>query len=305
MSTKNVLLVYYSQTGQLEKMANYLIEPLKNDENINLEILSIQPKQPFKFPWSFTTFFNTFPETVHMQPPEIDAPEFGREQYDLIILAYTVWFLSPSQPITAFLQHPNSHKILNNTPVVTMIGCRNMWLMAQEKVKKLLKQANANLVDNIVRIDSCGGPASFVATPLWMLTGKKQPVKWLPKAGISEQEMSTCLKFGQKISHSLKYNAEITESMLKNMGAVSVNERLILSEKFGHRSFYLWGKLIIQAGKISPLLRYIILYFYIIFLITVILTVVPVSALIKKLLSPILKAKIEQQKEYFSWPSGE
>jgi hypothetical protein len=282
MAKKNVLLVYYSQTGQLENMAHRLIEPLVDDEGIQVDILSVKPKQPYAFPWSFTKFFNIFPETVHLQPADIETPHFERDRYDLVILAYTVWFLSPSQPITAFLQHPNSRPILKNTPVVTLIGCRNMWLMAQEKVKTLLTQAEAHLVDNIVKIDSCGGPASFVATPLWMLTGKKQPVSWLPKAGISEQEMLLCRRFGERIRVSLLDNEAITSPMLTGMSAVYVNERLILSEKFGHRSFYLWGKLLIAAGKISSILRYAILYFYIVFLVTVILTVVPISALIKK-----------------------
>lgn len=302
---KNVLLVYYSQTGQLTNLARNFVSPLENHDQITLDVLPLQSEQPYTFPWSFRRFFNIFPETVHLKPSPIKEPEFNHDKYDLIILAYTVWFLSPSQPITAFLQHAQAKRILDNTPIVTLIGCRNMWLMAQETVKKLLKDANAKLVDNVVRIDSCGGPASFIATPLWMLTGKKQPFSWLPKAGISNDDMQYCAKFGERIKETLLSESTITEPMLKNMAAVKVNERLILSEKFGYRSFYLWGKLIIKAGHLSPYLRQAILYFYILFLISVILTVVPISALIKTLLSPFLKRKIRKQKTAFSWPSGE
>lgn len=302
---KNVLLVYYSQTGQLTQLTRHFVSPLANHEDINLETLAIEPQQAYSFPWSFNQFFNIFPETVHLMPSPIVAPQFKQQKYDLIILAYTVWFLSPSQPITAFLQDKNTQQLLADTPVVTLIGCRNMWLMAQETVKKYLKEANANLVDNVVRIDSCGGPASFIATPLWMFTGKKQPVRWLPKAGISDEDINDCAKYGEKIKTVLLTQPKITEPMLKNMGAVKVNERLILSEKFGYRSFYLWGKLIIKAGKIARPLRQGLLYFYIIFLVVIILTVVPISALIKTLLSPWLKNKISKQKHLFSWPSGE
>ena len=80
-------------------------------------------------------FFNQFPESVHLKPAPIEKPILQREKYDLVIIAYSVWFLSPSQPITAFLQSEQA-KILKNTPVITLIGCRNMWLMAQEKMKK-------------------------------------------------------------------------------------------------------------------------------------------------------------------------
>lgn len=302
---KKVLLVYYSQTGQLTQLAESFVSPIAACDDIILEIAPIKPQQTYAFPWSFNRFFNIFPETVHLIPQPIITPKFNYEQYDLIILAYTVWFLSPSQPITAFLQHESAQKILAGTPVVTLIGCRNMWIMAQQTVKNLLNKAGAKLVDNVVRIDSCGGPASFIATPLWMFTGKKQPISWLPKAGISEIAIDDCAKYGEKIKMSLLSQSKITKPMLKNMGAVKVNERLILSEKFGYRSFYWWGKLIIKAGKISRYLRQILLYFYIIFLVFVILTVVPISALIKFALSPWIKQKIKEQKQILSEPSGE
>ncbi|WP_233267327.1 hypothetical protein [Paraglaciecola sp. L3A3] len=58
----------------------------------------------------------------------------------MIILTYQVWFLSPSIPIASFLQSEPAKKLFKDTPVVTIIGCRGMWLMAQEKVKTLLKK---------------------------------------------------------------------------------------------------------------------------------------------------------------------
>ncbi len=56
-------------------------------------------------------FFNTFPETVHLTPPPIEPLPFQHEIYDLVIIAYSVWFLSPSQPITAFLQSEQAKSV--------------------------------------------------------------------------------------------------------------------------------------------------------------------------------------------------
>lgn len=64
--------------------------------------------------------------------------------------------------------------MLKDTPVITLIGCRNMWLMAQEKVKKLLAESEAKLIGNVVKVDQSNDWASFITTPLWMLTGKKK-----------------------------------------------------------------------------------------------------------------------------------
>ena len=54
------------------------------------------------------------------------------------------------------------------------------------------------------------------------------------------------------------------------MGAVTVNEKLIFSERAAGRSFFVWGKLLMAAGRISPLLRRALLCFYIIFLLAMI-----------------------------------
>ena len=302
--TKNILLVSYSQTGQLTRLAESFIKPLQNQNDINVEHLHISPVKAYPFPWGFTRFFNTFPETVLLKPEPIEPLKFKQEKYDLIILAYTVWFLSPSQPITAFLQSEQAKKVLKDTPVITLIGCRNMWLMAQEKVKSLLKEADSQLIGNVVKVDQSNDWASFITTPLWMLTGKKK-VGNLPSAGIAESEIQDAERFGIKLLQSFRENQALDSNIFRGMGAVKIDEKLMMSEKAGSRSFYLWGKLLIKCGQISPSFRLFVLYFYIVFLIILILTVVPLSALIKRLLKPLLKNKLEAQKRYFAEPSGE
>lgn len=300
---KKILLVYYSQTGQLTRLAENFVQPLEQ-AGVFVEKLAIKPQQEYTFPWRFMRFFNTFPESVHLQPSPIEAPQFQHEKYDLVILAYTVWFLSPSQPITAFLQSEQAKQVLNSTPVITLIGCRNMWLMAQEKVKKMLSDCGANLVGNVVKVDQSNDWASFITTPLWMLTGKKK-VGNLPSAGIAESEMEDVKRFGAKLLQIFKENQPLERTVFQGMQAVKIDEKLMMSEKVGHRSFYLWGKLLIKCGQISPTLRQAVLYFYIVFLVALILTVVPISAVIKRLLRPLLKEKLEKQKRYFAEPSGE
>jgi hypothetical protein len=188
---------------------------------------------------------------------------------------------------------------------MTLIGCRNMWLMAQEKMKTLLADAGAKLIDNVVKIDACSSAWSFVTTPLWLLTGKQQGAEWLPKAGIAEAEIADCSRFGARVAECLHRPSESVQPMLRGMGAVRINERLIFSETAAARSFYLWGKLLMASGRVSPLLRRVVLALYVVFLVAIILTVVPVSALLKRLFAPLLADKIRRQKAYFSQPSGE
>jgi hypothetical protein len=93
--------------------------------------------------------------------------------------------------------------------------------------------------------------------------------------------------------------------MLQNLGSVSINERLIASETIALRSFRIWGGLLRALGKPGTLLRRIVLVAYVIFLITLILTVVPITAVIKRLLAPLMQKRIAAQRRYFSAPSGE
>ena len=301
--SKRVLVVSYSQSGQLARLKESFLRDIRGTAGIEVDNVVLQPAQPFAFPWRFLPFFDAFPETVHLQPAPIDPPVLAHERYDLVVIAYSVWFLSPAQPITAFLQSAAAQRVLRDTPVITLIGCRNMWLMAQEKMKRLLANAGARLVGNVVKIDQCGSAASFITTPLWMFTGKRQAVHWLP--GISEAEIADAARFGQRTAEALQRNETLDETLLQHMGAVKINEKLMSSERVGHRSFLVWGKLVMAAGRVSPLLRRLVLCVYIVFLLGMILTVVPIGALLKTLLAPLCREQMQREREYYAAPSGE
>src|SRR5690625_7956601 len=81
--------------------------------------------------------------------------------------------------------------MLKYTTVMTVIACRNMWLQAKEKVRTHLTRLGARLVGNAALVDECGTMASFLSTPLWMLTGKRGPFPLgLPRSGVSDQDIA-------------------------------------------------------------------------------------------------------------------
>ena len=304
---RQVLIVHFSQTGQLDRLAQSVCAPLQQQADIQLDFLPLQPAQPYPFPWPFLDFFRIFPETVLMRPqPLLPLAVDASKRYDLVILAYQVWFLSPSQPMTAFLASPEAAQLLKGTPVVTLIGCRNMWLMAQEKVKNRLTELGARLVDNIALTDACGTAASFLATPLWLFTGRQKPYSWVPRAGIDEAEIVAASRFGQAMVQRLTADSlPIAQPMLRGLGAVKIDEKLIASEKVGNRSFQLWSRLLAALGPQQSRRRGAGLVVYILFLLCLIVTVVPLSAVLKKLLAPLFKERTQREKAYFAGPSGE
>ena len=306
MSAKKVLIVQYSQSGQLSDVVNSVTAPLSVSDAVELHTLTLSPEKPFPFPWPIIPFFNIFPECIYLDPPKIQPLNIDEnEKFDLIILAYQVWFLSPSLPVTAFLKSPEGKLLLHDTPVITLIGCRNMWVMAQNAVEKLLKEAKARLLDNIVLTDQGSTLASFITTPRWVLTGKKESFWGFPAAGISDSEIKTASRFGNAIRDALKENKEKdNEPLLKGLGAVNVDISLVQSEKAGYRSFRIWGKLLRAIGKPANPLRKLILVFYIIFLVTLILTIVPITMILQKLMRPIFKKKFQSLKDQYELPSG-
>ena len=306
MEKKNILVVSYSQSGQLDLITQSTLSPFIDNENVNIVYKNIQPVSPYPFPWNFMSFMDVFPESVYLDPCDIEEIEDDNIDFDLVILAYQVWFLSPSVPITAFLKSKYAKKKLFNKPVITLIGCRNMWIMAQEKVKNMLDTIGAKLIDNIVLVDQGSALATFITTPRWVLTGKKDSL-WniFPEAGVSQSDITSCSRFGKAIIEGLSQNKEKEfKSLCYGLGAVTVNEKLIKSEQIGTKSFHIWGKLIRAIGKQGDIKRKPIVLLYVLFLVLMIITVVPLNMIIQTINRKINHDKVELQKKHFELPSG-
>jgi hypothetical protein len=303
---KRILVVYYSQTGQLTRVARSMMAPLEAHPDIEVVWRALEPLTPYPFPWGFFDFLDAFPETVHLDPPPIKPLGLGHdERFDLVVLAYTVWFLSPAPPVAAFLQSRDA-RVLKDTPVVTLIACRNMWITAQETVKRLLAERGGRLIDNVVLIDQGPPWATFLTTPRWMLTGRKDGF-WgvFPPAGVSEADIAAAARFG----HALADARHLLESgldtpLLSGLGAVRVNPGYIASERLAHRSFRIWGRLLRAVGGPGHPVRRAVLPVYVVFLITLILTVVPLGIALRALTRPLAKRRMAREVARLEWPSG-
>lgn len=281
-----ILVVHYSQTGQLTRVLRSLIAPLESHPDVVIDWREIKPARAYRFPWRFLGFFDAFPESVHLDPAPVEPLGLAADaHYDLVIVGYQVWFLAPSQPVTAFLRSADA-RVLRGRRVITVIGCRNMWASAHQAMRKLLAQAGARLVDNVVLTDE--GPlwATFITTPWWLLTGNKGPLLGgaLPAAGISEQAIARAARFGRALKLALPRVAAGDDGpFLDGLQAARVEPLTLLGERIGQRSFRLWGRLVRAAGAPGSLARKPILVVYVCFLITMILTVLPVTASIAAL----------------------
>jgi hypothetical protein len=250
---KNVLVIYYSQSGQLESIARNIAKPFLNSEDIKVTFHEIQLEKPFPFPWNKTTFFDAFPETF-LQIPTALKPvpeEILNTKFDLVLLHYQVWYLSPSIPINSFLKSDEGKKILENTPVVTINGSRNMWIMAQEKIKVLLKEANTKLVGNVALVDRVGNLISVITIVKWMFSGvKKKYLGFFPLPGVSEKDIQESTKFGEAmLSQFNQDKLNDLQPKLVALDAVRISPYLVTVDKTANKIFNKWSKLIYKNPK--------------------------------------------------------
>lgn len=304
---KKILLVQYSQTGQLSRVMDALAAPLRQDAGVSVTTLTLRPVPAYPHPWPVLRFIDTFPEAVALDGPKLEPLGLAPgERFDLVLLGYPVWFLSPALPISSFLKHPQAREILKGTPVVTVTACRDMWIMAQEQVKALLAESGARLVGHVALVDEAGSIGSFLATPVWALTGQPGP-HWgglIPRAGVAPEKVAACARFGQRISQALVSGAPLDAGLLCGLGAVKVNTAILASEKAGRRSFQAWGALLRWLGPQGSWQRKPVLLLYIVFLVLLILIVVPASFALRWLLKPLLRQRLAEAEARYSWPSG-
>jgi hypothetical protein len=305
---KKVLVIQFSQTGQLSGVLRSIVGPLQDDPGIQLTVETLRPKQAFPFPWPFFRFFDTFPETVYGDLPELEPLSLPTDQgYDLVILGYTAWFLSPSLPIQAFLASPDAARLLKGKPVVTVVACRDMWLQAQEIVKQRLAQHGALHVGHVALVDEAGTVGSLLATPLWMLSGSPAPKLGglIPKAGVSQEKVAAARRFGERMAAGLASGQPLDAGLLKGQGAVEVNMALISSERAIRRGFRVWGGLLRWLGPQGDWKRQLTLVIYVLWLILAILVFVPLGYLLRKALAPLMKKRMEALRTYYAAPSGD
>ncbi|RMD95991.1 MAG: hypothetical protein D6812_17935 [Deltaproteobacteria bacterium] len=284
-----ILVLYYSQTGQTEKALQAFMAPFMEEMAYEVTFARIVPKRPFPFPWPFFEFFGIMPETVLGVPIEIEPlPVSPKEKFDLIVLGYQPWFLSPSLPVSSILQSPWK-ALFRDTPVMTIITCRNMWIEADRVVTRTLEQLDARLVGKIVITDPGPSYATFVTTPMWMLTGKRKfrnPLldRYFPEAGIPEKDLEGAVRFGRALAAKIDRIETVTSEECFEEETARIIDRLRRAERAGKRVFRVWARLIRAVSRPGTLLRSVMVFLFVIYLCLAILIGMPIVSLINRFL---------------------
>ena len=263
---KRILVIYYTQSGQLKEIADNFVAPFQK-KGVEVDFYQIEMETPFPFPWTNESFFWAFPESFLEIPQPIKpvSTAIMSKEYDLIVLAYQVWYLSPSIPVTSFLKSEQARALLERKPVVTLSGTRNMWIKAQEKVRNMLVKKGARIVANIALTDRHYNHISVLTIVHWLFTGKKDKYLGIfPLPGVSQKDITNATQYGELVlNHSQK--GEYQQSLQKEIvaqGGVQVKPFLLSAEKKANRLFGIWARAIYQSPRRKFLLKCFHAYLY-------------------------------------------
>ncbi|MEO8117225.1 MAG: hypothetical protein ABI653_06200, partial [Bacteroidota bacterium] len=251
-------------SGQLGEIIDSFTDPFLQ-AGMDVEKVSIIPQKDYPFPWTTKSFFSVMPDSVLGNTIPLQPFFLKEEKYDLIILGYQAWFLSPSIPVRSLLQDKNFQKILYDTPIITITGARNMWLNAFGKIKNSLNATGAKLSGNIALVDKHANPLSFVTIFHWMLSGRKDRYLGVfPMPGVSERDIQHCAIFGATVLKRLEKNDwKNVQAELVEQGAVKINYPLLIIETVAGKLFKAWANFISKRKNKSGWL--VVFKYYLLF----------------------------------------
>ena len=296
-----VLVFYYSQSGQMKNILDHLLQPLQSG-GTDLYFAEIRPDPPYPFPWTSDQFFDSFPESFTGIPCQLEGMILPPpEDFDLVVLGYSPWYLSPSIPIHAFLQSETASRYLKGKKVITVIGSRNMWLQAQEKVKRYLRSCAAELAGNIALYDKAPNLVSVLTIIRWLIKGKKEAGRILPAAGVRPADIENSRIFGEIILRHLQsgdWNS-LQDSLIQ-AGAVNVKPNLVLFERNGSKIFRMWSSRILKKGPAGDPRRRPAHRLFKIYLLIVLFVVSPLANVVYAPMKLLMRKKIAADRHYFS-----
>lgn len=261
---KKILAIYYSQSGQLGEIIDSFLSPFIED-GMDIEKIQIAPEKEYPFPWTTSGFFSVMPDAVLGNTSALKPFTLKEEKYDLIVLGYQAWFLSPSIPFNSLLDDQTFQKILQATPIITITGARNMWLNAFGKIKNKLNAAGIRHTGNIALVDKHINPLSFVTIFHWMLSGKKDRYLGIfPLPGVSEKDIKHCAIFGKLALTKMKQGEwkDLQKELIEE-GAVKINYPLLVIETVAGKIFKAWANFINKRKNKSNWL--IVFKYYLLF----------------------------------------
>lgn len=293
-SNFKVAVFYFTQTGQLSDILRSLLSPL---EKRGCEIIykQIEPVEPFPFPWTSEQFYDIFPESRAEVPFPLKPMDFSNViDADLVVLGYQPWFLAPSIPVASFLGEEETKRYLSGRDVLAVGGTRNMWVSAIKSIKQRLDESGARLVGNIALEDKHNNLISVLTIFRWLIRDKKEAIRFLPAAGVSQADIESISELSGDIYSALQRgDYSDLQIAIVDKGGLRFTPNIYFIETNGNKIWGVWAKWVLKKGKHGDPARSFRLKLFKWYLLTLIFAVSPFGSLFFALTWPLRKKSYE------------
>jgi len=302
---KKIAVFYYTQTGQALAIVQKVCEPLAA-AGLQVVYKEIIPEEPFSFPWSSRSFFQAFPESRLAVPCRLKAIDLSDVQdVDMVIVAGQSWYLSHSIPLHGFFQSDEIRNYLKGRKIVTVDGCRNMWVMKQLKTREYIHQIGAEYVGSVVLQDKAPNLVSVITIIRWLFQNKKEATRFLPAAGVSPDEIQRATCFGNILLDTLNQGTfDTLQKRFMEEKALTFLPTIYFIEKNGFRLWGQWARLILKKGPYQSPEREFYLQLFKYYLFFVLYVISPFGLLFFYLTYPFRMASLRKARREMCYELG-
>jgi menaquinone-dependent protoporphyrinogen IX oxidase len=213
-SPRRVLLLYYSYTGQAQKVLEAAGEVFRERgwevSTAPIEFTDPRYAERFShFPMThvWRDFIGMLPAQTRKATGQIRTPdEVRRADYDLICIGSPTWWRDVSMPLRSFLKSPEAPALLGGKSFAVFAVCRRYWKENLNAVRKLAEKAGGQYVGGI----HFGYPGDQVRSMLSLtsyLGSGEYRERYLglriPTTNISDAQLEQSRRFAAQLADSI------------------------------------------------------------------------------------------------------
>lgn len=282
-----VRVYWYSQTGQLKETVDAFVGPLV-EAGWTVDWREVVPHEDYPFPWSARQFFGLLGEAadpsavVDVSVEREPAVEADRAP-DLVVFGFQVWYLAPSVPMRSAMAKFSDQ--FAGMPVVGLTACRNMWYSAAVAVRYRVDELGGRYLGTVAAIDGAHPGVTFVTTLRWLLTGKRAPFAFFPRAGVGMEQLTRVRAAGHAVAAATADGdtafADRVVDALGRTDAAVVEPTIAAADLLAARFFGRWAGWVRSARPGLP--RALVLGVFLVWLGGAVLVGLPVVGIVQKL----------------------
>lgn len=209
MTSRRILILYYSHTGQTRRVLEAVRDELLKSQH-RVDMVPLEPVEDFRFPWSPLALLGLCLRTYAGRDLSValkDLPQRVRDEpYEIVLVGYQPWFLTPSVPVRSFLSCAMG-ELLRGRQVVSVITTREQWKATYRVFEQKVASLGGRVVDNLVVKDPSKQPMNMVTTVFYLLTGRTLDrgvfKRVFPPVGIGDGGVEQARIFGERLAARL------------------------------------------------------------------------------------------------------